>query len=215
MADFYDLAPLSDRTWIGQHGRRPTQFKASWSDTKDLLHAEVAHIKALRSPRPILELDIDPADLRLDGGLRKGARVRSGAVALSFESKTGPLIFRCDRMVNSYYSRVEDWQHNVRAIALTLNALRAVDRYGATSSGEQYAGFKQIEAPGASVMDRSTAIQVLANAAGLLVTREPTGADLAKLHRAARRGAHPDMSNGVRAQWDLVEEAAKALGLDG
>lgn len=34
----------------------------------------------------------------------------------------------------------EDWQHNVRSIALTLEALRAVDRYGATQ-GRQYAGF--------------------------------------------------------------------------
>lgn len=34
----------------------------------------------------------------------------------------------------------EDWMHNVRSIALTLEALRAVDRYGATQ-GRQYAGF--------------------------------------------------------------------------
>jgi hypothetical protein len=36
----------------------------------------------------------------------------------------------------------EDWQSNARAIALTLEALRAVDRYGATQ-GRQYAGFQQ------------------------------------------------------------------------
>lgn len=36
----------------------------------------------------------------------------------------------------------EKWEHNVRAIALTLEALRAVDRYGATQ-GRQYAGFMQ------------------------------------------------------------------------
>lgn len=33
------------------------------------------------------------------------------------------------------------WQHNVRSIALGLEALRAVDRYGITKRGEQYAGF--------------------------------------------------------------------------
>jgi hypothetical protein len=34
------------------------------------------------------------------------------------------------------------WQHNVRSIALGLEALRAVDRYGITRKGEQYAGFR-------------------------------------------------------------------------
>lgn len=37
------------------------------------------------------------------------------------------------------------WEHNVRAIALTLEALRAVDRYG-TTGGRQYAGFRQLQA---------------------------------------------------------------------
>lgn len=36
----------------------------------------------------------------------------------------------------------EFWQHNVRSIALGLQALRAVDRYGISRRGEQYAGFK-------------------------------------------------------------------------
>ena len=36
------------------------------------------------------------------------------------------------------------WEHNVRSIALGLEALRAVDRYGITRRGEQYAGWKQL-----------------------------------------------------------------------
>jgi hypothetical protein len=36
----------------------------------------------------------------------------------------------------------EHWQHNVRSIALGLEALRAVDRYGISRRGEQYAGFR-------------------------------------------------------------------------
>jgi len=34
------------------------------------------------------------------------------------------------------------WQHNVRSIALGLQALRAVDRYGISRRGEQYSGFR-------------------------------------------------------------------------
>lgn len=33
------------------------------------------------------------------------------------------------------------WKHNVRSIALGLESLRAVDRYGITKRGQQYAGF--------------------------------------------------------------------------
>ena len=36
------------------------------------------------------------------------------------------------------------WEHNVRAIGLGLEALRAVDRHGITRRGEQYAGFKAL-----------------------------------------------------------------------
>ena len=32
--------------------------------------------------------------------------------------------------------------HNLRSIALGLKALRAVDRYGVSRRGEQYAGFR-------------------------------------------------------------------------
>ena len=34
-----------------------------------------------------------------------------------------------------------DWQANVRGIALALEALRAVDRYGVTQQAEQYRGW--------------------------------------------------------------------------
>ncbi len=44
----------------------------------------------------------------------------------------------------------EFWQHNVRSIALGLEALRAVDRYGISRRGEQYAGFRAALTPGRS-----------------------------------------------------------------
>lgn len=42
------------------------------------------------------------------------------------------------------------WQHNVRSIALGLEALRAVDRYGISRRGEQYAGFRGTLTAGAA-----------------------------------------------------------------
>lgn len=58
---------------------------------------------------------------------------------LSFESKVGFLSYPCDTYT--------DWQANVRAIALALAALRAVDRYGVTRRAEQYKGWARLEAP--------------------------------------------------------------------
>lgn len=46
---------------------------------------------------------------------------------------------------SSWYGEV-DWQINLRAIALGLEALRKLDRYGITSRGEQYTGWRAIEA---------------------------------------------------------------------
>lgn len=211
MAEFYDLAPIEDRTWIGAKPRTGSQFRAGWADTRKLLRDEIERISRRDAPRPILMLDITSADLRLDGLMRKGSRPATGAVALSFESKNGPLYFRCDRFVAPYYGQ-QDWHHNARAIALTLQSLRAVDRYGVTSSGEQYAGFAQIESASAA-MDRDTAEVVLANGAGRGSIVNPSAAELAKLYRDARRKSHPDVPGGSRAQWDLVEEAGRALGL--
>lgn len=211
MTSWYTVEPMSDRSWIGQGRRQPTQFRSKLTDTLKLLREEIDAI----TPRgalgdPVLQLDLDRADLRLDGGIRAKAQTRTGAIAVSFESTHGPLMFRCDRYYTSYYSQGESWHHNLRAIALTLQSLRAVARYGATASGEQYTGFRQIVA--ARPMARPEALQALWTAAGF--TGRFTGDyPPAELYRRARRSTHPDRPRGSRAAWDAVERAGHALGL--
>lgn len=62
------------------------------------------------------------------------------AVAVQFLDASGnTLVFR-GTQYNSYGA-------NLRAIGLTLAALRAVSRYGVVTDNEQYRGFKQLEAP--------------------------------------------------------------------
>ncbi len=46
--------------------------------------------------------------------------------------------FPCDRF--------KHWDDNLRAISLTLERMRAVDRYGVTLNKQQYAGFKALPA---------------------------------------------------------------------
>jgi hypothetical protein len=64
---------------------------------------------------------------------------------------------------------MDDWQHNVRAIALGLEALRKVDRYGITRRGEQYAGWKALPAGigiGATHMTSEVATKVIIEESG-------------------------------------------------
>lgn len=58
------------------------------------------------------------------------------AVGVSFDSKHGPLTYETAEFAT--------WQDNLRAIALGLEALRAVDRYGISKRGEQYRGWKAL-----------------------------------------------------------------------
>jgi hypothetical protein len=71
-----------------------------------------------------------------DGGIYARATPFSPGVRVSFESRHGPLTYSADRFSH--------WQDNVRAIALSLEALRKVDRYGVAGHGEQYRGWTAI-----------------------------------------------------------------------
>ena len=83
-------------------------------------------------------------DIRRDGMPKASARVPlHPGVIVWFDSRAlrggkelGSLRYACDTY--------DHWQDNLRAIVLTLEALRAVDRHGATLRGEQYRGFTAI-----------------------------------------------------------------------
>ena len=113
-----------------------SKFKSDLPATQRLLDRELKHLGA---KRVVLQMCITRADLRLDGTLRTGGKIRQPGVILRFDSKHGPVTMPCDRY--------NDWQDNVRAIALALEALRAVDRYGVTSRAEQYRGWQALPAP--------------------------------------------------------------------
>lgn len=126
-------------------GYRSSQFRGSWSSTVELFARE---LRAVGAQRAILEVALSDRDFRIDGLPRANARAFSPGVRLSFTASRvhGRPSLRYE--VGTY----DDWQDNVRAIALGLQALRAVDRYGVTKRGEQYAGWKQLAAgAGASV----------------------------------------------------------------
>jgi hypothetical protein len=205
----YTVRPISDRTaFTGRHKRSP--FESPWSRTEDLLGRELRQLKARDI---VLELDFLEGQIRIDGRPRATARAASPATRLAFDSIHGPLTYATDVFWT--------WQDNVRAIALGLEALRKVDRYGVVRRGEQYAGFKQLGAgatalPAASGMDKDEAWSTLGTFQPRPIRefRQTATADqLRATLKEARRRTHPDTATGSREAWDLVEEAAKVLGV--
>lgn len=209
----YTVRPISDRTWLGSMGKEATRFKSKWGSTLELLDREVG---ALKGRDVVIEIDVTESDLKLNGELRANAKPSSSAVVLAFESKHGPLMYRCDRFYTPYYGQGPEWQHNLRAIALTLEALRAVDRYGATETGQQYAGFKALpggRAMPASHMTTVEACRILSELSGTPITPGESEQSVRARLRTARAAAHPDRNNGNRELWDQVEQASVVLGV--
>jgi hypothetical protein len=139
-------------------------FKASWSDTLQLLEHEIS---GLSGHDVVIGAGFRERDVRLDGMPRADAQApQHPGIEISFDTGRGRLTYSTD--VCTF------WQHNVRSIALGLEALRAVDRYGITHRGEQYAGFLALAAGGP---DSTRGAQLVEQAGGV---------------RQALMASHPD-----------------------
>lgn len=199
--------PLDPRTWPGAPTpfRTSSRFGCGYATTVDELQRE---LRAVGATSAVIELELHEGDIRRDGNPYANAKPASPMVRLSFEHrKAGPLRFACDR-----YST---WPENLRAIVKTLEALRAVDRYGATRANEQYRGWARLpERAGAPFASAEAAARFLYEAAGLEFqqegawTRGPRAVDA--LYRAAAGRHHPD-KGGDTARMARVNEARAKL----
>jgi hypothetical protein len=143
----WEIRPLVSWTDPETESRRATGvFRATWQDTLDLLEDEIAKIGG-KDP-VVVQVDVTDADIRLDGMLRAGAHVGHPGVVVSFDSEFGPLRYATDAYEKQWGGArvLSSWQGNLRAIALTLGALRAIDRWGVSKRGEQYTGWKALPA---------------------------------------------------------------------
>lgn len=195
----------TERTRTGTFGSYSHRAReVNWSGTMDLLARELGELGAHDI---LLQMAVEDKDIRQDGWIRANARPKHPGVILTFESKHGPLSYPCDNFT--------DWQANVRAIALALEALRKVDRYGVTRRGEQYSGWKKLPPPGGSTstMTAEVAAQVIADAAGWN-SAPPTMLTKADVFRVAYRDAakrtHPDAGGSVR-DFQILQEAKAVL----
>lgn len=133
---------------------KPSNFEVSWEKTLDDLEREIGLAKGTDV---LIGVVANDDQFRIDGTPRTGFKVRYRGAEVSYDSPDrGRVVFHTDAF--------RTLQENLRAISQGLTALRAIDRYGITTSGQQYAGFAQLTAGGPSA-DRGAAL--VAAAGGL------------------------------------------------
>lgn len=134
LARFVTFRPL-ERSIHCEYRRSP--FSAGWTSTIELLAKE---LRAHGATNVVLEIDFDERNIRLDGLPRADRSARTPGIVLSFQAMRVPGRPNLRYEVGTF----SDWKDNLRAVALGLEALRAVDRHGVTKRGEQYAGWKAL-----------------------------------------------------------------------
>lgn len=195
------------------------RFDSSLTETLTLLDRELRMFQTANSgqiyPDSVLQLALREQDFRrTDGMPRAGAVTEHPGVILNIQPRNRPaLSFPCDTFTH--------WHANLRAIALTLEALRKIDRYGVTQTGQQYRGWQAIEAKATDSAAVDAACRMLAAAAwpnehlGAQAEWAPkiaTDPEIGRnTYRKARQNAHPDRNDGDQTLWDTVEDAAEAL----
>lgn len=176
------------REWPGDliGERRDAPFRASLSSTLQMLDREIWNLVDTRAQQDSAELllAIPAGAFRLDGRPRADARAEHPGVIFSIDSRYGHVSYPCDTFTT--------WQDNLRAIALALEALRKVDRYGVTKRGEQYRGFLALEATAmpAGFANAAEAERFLAQIA--MPGEDFSVFQLSTILRRAQRSAHPD-----------------------
>jgi hypothetical protein len=112
-------------------------------------------------------------------------------VAVYFQWRGKQMTFACDR-----WEKVED---NVRAIGKTVEALRGIERWGASDMMERaFSAFEALPAPGQTVT--LSCWDVLGIEPGA------SRSEITAAYRRQARAAHPDQG-GTREEWDRLQAA--------
>ncbi len=173
------------------------RFEAGLQDTLDLLDRELQMIGA---EDVLIQLKCDRSQIRQDGWPRSDCRAYA-PVILTFRRPNGQSVsMPCDTYAH--------WNDNLRAVAKSLEALRAVDRYGVTANGEQYRGFAALT-DNAYSMTHGQAIGWLA--ALYETTSAAVERDAERFVRTALKDCHPDSPRGNPEKFKRAMAARRAL----
>lgn len=207
-------------------GHEHSPFTASWADTVELLQREANHLSLNSWQRRsynvdvYVEVDLPASAIRLDGGIKANApRERSDIIAVTIPTRDhGDLRMVSARYTSGWAKNLSGWQSNVRAVALTLEALRSIERWGA-ATGQQYAGFAALGA-GQPIavgggLSPAEASALLAEAAGADLTagETMTAADARWAYRVASKTAHPDRGGDPELFRRLTEARDLLVGV--
>lgn len=178
------VRPIS--SWPGAQTahREYSRFGASEGDSWALLKRE---LKMLQARNIVIQLALRENQIRNDGWPYASARPAHPGIIIAFDSRYGPLKYATDKF--------HTFAENLRGLAKSLEALRMVDRYGVTKSGEQYKGWKELASGPSSEGDSER------------------GRSLIEKHgsvAAALMATHPD-HEGDREDYEAVQ-AARAEG---
>lgn len=186
--------------------RRASRFDSDLSKTMKLLGFELEKIKAGNA---VVQVGSSTLDFRADGTPR--TRYVAPPVVLFFDRDKTPVSMPCDTFT--------DWRDNLRAIALSLEALRAVDRYGVTQNGEQYRGWEALPPAPNTDPERDFASEIEAAVWLNGIVKSEFDVDLMgsqfarkKAYQIAARKLHPD-AGGAPAMFRLLQKAKEILGI--
>lgn len=194
--------------WPGKkkasYNRKSSPYSAGYQDTLDLLEKELRHLAAKEI---LVQVYFELKDIRNDGWPKSSARPKEPGVILTFTGKDGKVIsMPCDTYT--------DWEANLRAIAFTLEDLRAIIRRGVAQNGEQYRGWQQLPPttqPEEAMNDVRAAGVLINEGAGyayMAILRDPMTATAAV--RVAALRAHPD-KGGTTERFLKVQQARAVL----
>lgn len=124
-------------------------------------------------------------------------------VAVYFERKGKQMVFACDR-----WDRVKD---NIRAIQKTIEAMRGIERWGASDMLERaFSAFEALPAPGETVPRSWRDVLGFEPPYGVITRERIEGA-----YRLQAKHAHPDAGGSAEAFAELTrarDDALRAIG---
>lgn len=203
MFNVHDFQTRPIDQWPGKLtiNRKRAPFRADYGSTMDLLERE---LRFLGAKNYVLLMALTEDDIRLDGKPRSSARPQHPGVILCFNAKGKPMRFPCDTFT--------DWVANLRAIALALEALCKVDRYGVTKHGEQYTGWQALPAPvDHGFGNGDDALRFLSKLLNKPESEFSTRDKLEQRIREACAKTHPDVAGGNGDNFKRVMQAKSLL----
>lgn len=216
------IKPIS--MWIGAETKSPgnSQFKQTYSNTRKILEFELEKLKAIESSIR-LEMFIRDEDLRRDGTmLRAHVKPYKPGVVLSFAVVTKRLrdphtneIRNVTKTLSYPCDTYNDWRDNVRAIALSLEKLRSVARYGVFKYEDIVARLALPSAEG-KISTKQAALEFLAHQTRYSVEEISRGGEnsIKQAWRIAAHNLHPDKNDGKTTdEFIKLQEAKIILGI--